>query len=101
MWDVFSQLATDPTLEFFFKLAPIVTGIVVAITFFLNYTSYTKIRMMDQIKLAQDFFKDYREFKNRVLTSTRQILQPIRGRIGRKNISTPWNGSPILLIQSK
>lgn len=60
-WDVLSQLATNPVLDFFLKIATLSTGIVLVFTLVYNIKNYNKMRMMDQIKLAHDFFKDYRE----------------------------------------
>lgn len=62
-WDVLSQFATNPVLDFFLKVATISTGVVVAITIVINYKSYNKMRMTDQIKLAQDFFRNYRDLQ--------------------------------------
>jgi uncharacterized protein with gpF-like domain len=65
VWEILSQLATNPTLDFILKIALIIASGSVAITFGLNYNIYRKMRTTDQIKLAHDFFVAYKELKEK------------------------------------
>jgi hypothetical protein len=60
VWEVFSQLATDPTLDFILKIALIIASGSVAIAFGLNYKTYHKMQVTEQIKLAHDLFTAYK-----------------------------------------
>jgi hypothetical protein len=63
MWDNLSQLLSSPNRELILSIATIVSSSVLVITLVFSIKSYSKMRMTDQIKLAHDFFKDYRELK--------------------------------------
>lgn len=64
MWDTLNQLLSSPDSEIILSIAIIVSSSVLVIALVFSIKSYSKMRMMDQIKLAHDyFFKDYREFK--------------------------------------
>jgi hypothetical protein len=63
MWDTLNQLLSSPNREIILSIATIVSSSILVFTLVYNIKSYSKMRMTDQIKLAQDFFKDYREFK--------------------------------------
>jgi hypothetical protein len=63
--EIFSQLATNPTVDFILKIALIIASGSVAIAFGLNYKTYRRMQMTDQIKLAHDFFAAYKELQRR------------------------------------
>jgi hypothetical protein len=65
VWEILSQLVTDPSLDFILKIALIIASGSVAIAFGLNYKTYHKMRMTDQIKLAHDFFAVYKELQEK------------------------------------
>jgi hypothetical protein len=65
VWEIFSQLATNPTLDFILKIALIIASGSVAIAFGLNYKIYRRMQVTDQVKLAHDFFAVYKELERR------------------------------------
>ena len=65
VWEIFSQLATNPILDFILKIALITASGSVAIAFGLNYKIHRRMQITDQIKLAHDFFAVYKELERR------------------------------------
>jgi hypothetical protein len=63
MWENLSQLLSSPNREIILSIATFVSSSILVIALIVNIKSYNKMRMTDQIKLAHDFFKDYRELK--------------------------------------
>jgi hypothetical protein len=59
------------------------------------------MRMTDQIKLANDFFKDYRELKKESARLHEQGIPVNQRKDWAEDYFDTWNGSRILLIQSK
>jgi hypothetical protein len=70
--NILNQISTDSLPEFILKIIQIASSIVVAITIFFTVKSYRKMRRTDQIKLAHDFFKDYRELQKESDTLSQQ-----------------------------
>jgi hypothetical protein len=70
--NILNQISTDSLPEFILKIVQIASSIVVAITIFFTVKSYRKMRRTDQIKLAHDFFKDYRELQKESDTLSQQ-----------------------------
>jgi hypothetical protein len=66
IYNILSQISTDPLTDFILKVAQISASIVVAITIFFTVQSYRKMRRTQQIKVAHDFFIDYRELQKEI-----------------------------------
>jgi hypothetical protein len=63
---------TSLTIDIGLKLAQIISSSVVAITLAYTINGYLKMRTTEQIKIAHDFFKDYRELEKESATLREQ-----------------------------
>jgi hypothetical protein len=72
MEQLLNWFTTNLTIDFALRLAQVISSSVVAITVYYTIKSYLKMRKTEQIRMAHEFFNDYRDLEKESADLTEQ-----------------------------